>query len=109
ATICMALVIFCVALTEAMRLRRSFREAISIKLSARTSYRKPARSGEGFGIGRNDRFQSFRGAFGQILRRADGLQKIGVLRPQQGEQPFLERLDAIERQRIEIAVDAGID
>src|SRR6202166_5076885 len=45
----------------------------------------------------------------KVARLGDGFEDIGMLVAQRAEQAVLKRAYAVERQRIEIAVDAGID
>src|SRR5918994_37667 len=112
----MALVIFCVALTEAMRLRRSFKLGIErpylsgdpgscengVFTKKTLSLRE--RLGEVLDHVLELRFRVAR----QILRGADRVQDVGVLAAQQREQTILESAHAIERERIEVAVHAGV-
>src|SRR5262245_41324506 len=94
ATICMALVIFCVALVAAMRLRSSLRLAMS---------------GERLGVGLDGAPELAAGGVVEIPRGADGLENVRVIGAHGGQQTLLERAHPIHRQRIEIAVDAGVD
>src|SRR5579864_4534409 len=45
----------------------------------------------------------------KVARLGDGFENIGMLVAQRAEQAVLEGAYAVDRQRIEIAVDAGID
>src|SRR5690606_33681325 len=138
------LVIFCVAFTEAMRLRSSLSEAIRgrpfqsrhpevprearpRRMTAPSPFEaRPLRGlapqGDGAFYGPmggasrkrlregfDRRLELARGLVAEIARRADGLEDVGVLRTDMREQPVLERLHAVERQRIEEAVSAGPD
>src|SRR5262245_7982440 len=90
----MALVIFCVALVAAMRLRRSLRLAMS---------------GERPGVGLDRALELGAGGVVEIARGADRLQNIRVIGAYGGQQALLERAHPVDRERIEIAVDAGVD
>src|SRR5215213_1903739 len=100
ATICMALVIFCVAFTEAMRLRRSLRLGIERSYPA---LRK--RLGEGL----DGALQLGPVVVREVARGADVLQDLRVTAAHVAEQALLEGTHAVDGQRIEIAVDAGVD
>src|SRR5262245_9992845 len=97
ATICMALVIFCVAFTEAIRFLRSFRLAMACASST-------PRLGEGLGEGLDGALQLPGEVVGKIPAVANAAQDIGVLGPQRREQAILEGADAVHWHRIEIAV-----
>src|SRR5687767_1702173 len=113
----MALVIFCVALTEAMRLRRSFKLGIERPYPLRKSgwilrERKSLRERplrERLGVALDNvlelRFRVAR----QVLRSADGFEEIGVLATQEREQTILEGAHPVEGQGVEIAIHAGVD
>src|SRR3984893_855699 len=75
ATICMALVIFCVALTEAIRLRRSFSEGMVSPLHL---FPGAANSSEVLGVGIDNRFEFCPGLVGEILRGANRIEETGV-------------------------------
>src|ERR1700720_2625518 len=106
ATICMALVIFCVALTEAIRLRRSFNEGIVYPLHL---WRGAASSSEALGVGIDNRFEFCPGLVGEILRDANRIEETGVARAHEREEAVLEGPHPVNRKRIEIAIDPGID
>src|SRR6266542_3940986 len=116
----MALVIFCVALVEAMRLRRSFRlgmasdyrlagalpRPLAGKGSARASN---SASRERLRIGVDRALELGRGAVIEVPRGADRLEDFGVLRAHRRQQPVLERVHPRDRDRVEIAVHARVD
>src|SRR5687767_11755870 len=106
ATICMALVIFCVALVEARRTRMSLRLAIqSIPVNAGASIT----SSEGLGVSVDHALQLLLGIAGKVVGLANILEDVAVLGPHQRQQAVLERAHPVDRDRIEIAVHAGID
>src|SRR5262245_1856279 len=106
ATICMALVIFCVALVAAMRTRMSLRLAIqSILANADAS----SSSGERLGVAVDHAFQLRFGVGGKVGGLADVFEDVVVLGPHQRKQALLECAHPGDRERIEIAVHAGID
>src|SRR5438445_12851165 len=98
----MALVIFCVALTEAIRLRRSFNEGMVYPLHL---CQGAANSSEVLGVGIDNRFEFCPGLFRKILRGANRIEERGVARAQEREEPFLEGPRPVNRKRIEIAID----
>ena len=106
ATICMALVIFCVALTEAIRLRKSFSEGMVSPVHICPG---AANSREVLGVGINNRFEFCRGLVGEILRGANRIEETGVARAQEREEPVLEGPHTVNRKCIEVAIDPGID
>src|SRR3954466_13430394 len=153
ATICMALVIFCVALVEARRTRMSLRLAIGLSsrhsalppplagggwgggkagrrktgerkskspLPARKTRRPPPQagevtnerlcvassSGERVGVGFDDAFELGLGGAGKIAGLANVFQDVAVLGADEGQQAFFERAHAVDREAIQIAVDA---
>src|SRR5882724_6679833 len=74
ATICIALVIFCVALVEAMRTRMSLREAIQLRPRG-----APIHLGEALRVA-FDRALQLRGrGVGEVAGLADIFQDVGVL------------------------------
>src|SRR5580658_883210 len=103
----MALVIFCVALVAAIRLRRSLSDGIRSSVYCNALTRMSLR--ECFGIVVNHALKLAGGRVIEITRVADRFQNVGMLVVQLPEQTVLEGADTIDRQRIEIAVDAGID
>src|SRR5215813_5766644 len=82
ATICMALVIFCVALVAAIRLRRSLSEAMV--------QRTTLRSGERPGVIVDDGLELACGPVVEVPRIADRVENVGVLVAQQPQQALLE-------------------
>src|SRR3984893_17359351 len=106
ATICMALVIFCVALTEAIRLRKSFSEGMVSPVHICPG---AANSSEVLGVGIDNRFEFCPGLVGEILRGANRIEETGVARAQEREEPVLEGPHPVNRKRIEVAIDPGID
>src|SRR5512147_2532301 len=105
ATICMALVIFCVALVAAMRTRMSLRLAMSYESR---SLPIPS-SGERLGVAVDHGLEFGRIGIRQVAALADAVEQIDVLAAQQRQQPAFERPHAGDVDRIEIAVDAGIN
>src|SRR5690348_5805341 len=108
----MALVILRVAFTEAMRLRMSFREAmdaLAIWNERRRRLRSEKTSGELLGHLLNYALELGGGSVGQVLAVADVVEDAGVLAPEIQQESLLEGLDLVERHRIAIAVDAGVD
>src|SRR3954463_2488403 len=112
----MALVIFCVALVAAMRTRISLREAMALlrsclgeRLVRRRSCQAKVTLSEGFGITIDRALELGHGRVRKVASLADIFQDVGVLAAQQRQQPVLESAHPVDRQRIEIAVDAGID
>src|SRR3954465_10791269 len=101
ATICMALVIFCVAFTEAMRLRRSLSDGMPYSLLA------VAASGEVLGEAVDLRLELAAQVVAQLLLLADAVQHRPAIGPEMGKQPLLEAPDLVDRKLGEIAVDAG--
>src|SRR5512145_2516753 len=95
----MALVIFCVALTEAMRLRRSFSEGMGGR----------SRSCEILREAVDVTLQGCPKLVGNRLLPADRVENLLALRAHVGEQPALEPPDVHECKPVEIAVDAGED
>src|SRR5262249_14228706 len=86
ATICMALVIFCVALVAAMRLRRSLSDGMDVcDLSERPR------------VVVDDSLELARGCVVEIARIADRSEDISVLVAQKTEQSFLEGSHAVDR------------
>src|SRR5262249_37124365 len=126
-TICMALVIFCVALVAAMRLRRSLRLGMDLTTEdrrRRTEYQRPrsnpapsvlrppfsvVRLRKGLRVALDGALELAGGRIVEIARRADRFEHVGVARAQRGQQPVLERPYAMHRDRIEVAVDARVD
>src|SRR5581483_11584578 len=102
ATICMALVIFCVALVAAMRLRRSLSEGMRAQSI-------PMRSSKRLGIAVDNALELGLGVLVEVAAFANGFKNILVLIVQKSEQPILEGANTIDRQRIEVAVDARIN
>src|SRR5690606_7464311 len=96
---CIALVIFCVALTEAIRLRRSFNEAIPY----------PSASGEVFRESVAVFLELGPQVVAQRLFLTNAFEHILAVRAHTGQKPLLELADLIDPQRIEIAVDARKD
>src|SRR5229473_6210779 len=128
ATICMALVIFCVALVEAMRTRMSLSDAIlsSPRRSDLRSDRKPlfrhARPRAGsrrqikqtslskrLGVTLDRALELGGGVVREIAAVADGVEDVDVLAAQQRQQAVLEGAHLGDRKRVEIAVGAGPD
>src|SRR4051794_11432584 len=103
ATICIALVIFCVALVEAMRTR------MSLRLAIQSFPRAAAALGKALRITIQRGLQLAGGGVGKIAGLSDVLKNVGVLGAHGIEQAFLERAHALDRNRIEIAFDAGLD
>src|SRR5687768_1685703 len=99
ATICMALVIFCVALTEAMRLRRSFSEAMPCLSRSREVLREAV----------DVALQFCANFVRDRLFRADGVEDILAVRTHVRKQAALEPADVGYGQTVEIAVDASED
>src|SRR5262249_37059173 len=105
ATICMALVIFCVALVAAMRTRMSLRLAMGDQILRLT--------GPGLCerlcivVDRGLELASDRVV--KVAAGANGLQDIGVLGMDQMQQSGFERAYAIDRKCVEVPIDAGID
>src|ERR1700722_4816122 len=77
ATICMALVIFCVALVAAMRLRRSLSEGIRGSIYGYALRRRTSR--EGLGVVVDDAFEFGRGAVVEVVGVADRFEDVAVL------------------------------
>src|SRR3954466_11187742 len=111
ATICIALVIFCVALVAAMRTRMSLRLAIGLDLSAcrgaarhhRNCLRKCLRI-------RVDRsLELGGGGVIEVLAVADDVEDALMLGTHQRQQTLLERVHPIDRDGVAVAVDAGIN
>src|SRR5580704_15844884 len=102
----MALVIFCVALTEAIRLRRSFSEGTVSPLHLCPG---AANSSEVLGVGIDNRFEFCARLFGKILRAANRIEETGVARAQEREEPVLKGPHPVNRKRIEVAIDPCID
>src|SRR5262245_45400641 len=96
ATICMALVIFCVALTEAMRLRRSFSEGMGY-------------SRKGVGEFVDGSLELFAGFLGNLVGVADRGEDVRMLGAHEAQKLVLEAPDRGDGKRIEIAVHAGIN
>src|SRR5262245_10518826 len=131
ATICMALVIFCVALVAAMRLRRSFSEGIALlfapscpalsRASTCSSVHvqdvdgrvKPGHddrgSSEGSGVFVDRALELAGRGVIEVARAADRLENVRVLRADRGQEPLFEGAHPVHLNRIEIAVDAGVD
>src|SRR5689334_14731950 len=105
ATICMALVIFCVALVAAMRTRMSLRLAMS---NCSRSLPMPP-SGECLGVAVDHALELGRIGIGQITAFADAVEQIGMLAAQQRQEPALERTHAGDIDGIKIAVDTCVD
>src|SRR5262249_2816043 len=116
----MALVIFCVALVAAMRTRMSLREAISCQspsitasLSCPASLRASTSSlrllPERLREALDHALELGGGLVGEVAAVADAVEQVGMLRAQRGQQSLLERLHPVDRKRIEVAVDAGVD
>src|SRR6516165_1027227 len=123
----MALVIFCVALVEAMRLRRSLRLAMSLRTTddgGRTTdprlpsvftypssvlRRLSSVSREGSGVALDRGLELGGGGFAEVAAGADLLENLRLLVAQERQQALLEGAHARDRDRIEIAVDARID
>src|SRR5947209_5655772 len=100
----MALVIFCVALTEAMRLRRSFNEGIDqLYLDHNLS------SSEILRVGVDNRFKFCICIIGKIPRAAYRFKKWGVARAQESKKPVLKGAYPVNRKGIKIAIDSGVD
>src|SRR5215471_3425246 len=104
ATICMALVIFCVALVAAMRTRMSLREAISCQSPWNTTLAFVV-PGLGSGIhvfvfALRERLREALdhalelgvGLVGEVAAVADAVEQVGMLRAQRGQKSLLERL-----------------
>src|ERR1051325_8295282 len=106
----MALVIFCVALVAAMRTRMSLREAIS---SASQHRIHKHLSGKNLRKRLRETLDHALELGGKVVVEvagvADAVEQVAVLRAQRAQQPFLERLHPVDRDRIEVAVDAGVD
>src|ERR1043166_2780932 len=113
ATICMALVIFCVALVAAMRTRMSLREAISCQspsitaslscpalCRASTSSLRPLR--ERLRVALDHVLELGGEIVAEVARVADAVEQVAVLRAQRAQQPVLERAHAVDRDRIEV-------
>src|SRR3974390_329382 len=101
----MALVIFCVAVVAAMRTRMSLSEAIrdqSLRIT-------PLRLGEGLGVTVDNAFELAGVSVGEIAALADRVEQIAVLGAQQRKQAGFEGAYPVDREWIEIAVDAGPD
>src|SRR3954452_16214835 len=97
ATICMALVIFCVALVAAMRTRMSLREAIPDQSCGVRSLI----SGEGLGVVVDHVLELAGSGVVEIARVADLVEDVAVLAAQQRQQVGLElahlrHLDLVE-------------
>src|SRR5439155_15214528 len=73
------------------------------------SWLSPAASRESLGITVDRALELGRGRVRKIASLADVFQNVGVLAAQERQQPLLERAHPVDRQRIEIAVDARID
>src|SRR3974390_723678 len=122
ATICMALVIFCVALVEAMRTRMSFKLAIAANLPS-SSTPSPHPRGRGdqnracarselskrLGVTLDHRLQLAGGVVREIAGLADAVEDVDILAAQERQQAVLESAHLVERERVEIAVGAGPD
>src|SRR5208337_1350649 len=111
ATICIALVIFCVDLTEAIRFLRSLRDGIAWRLRPAPHVRARGplgsdESGEAGGVGFDRRLELGFGVARKVVGRADRAKNLRVLRAQRGEKAVLERTNLVERQLVEITVDA---
>src|SRR5216684_7843062 len=123
----MALVIFCVALVEAMRTRMSLSEAIlsSPRRSDLRSDRKPlfrhvrplpvmtanqanVSSSKRLGVTLDHGLQLGGGVVAEVAGVADGIEDVDVLAAQKRQQAVLEAAHLGDRKRVEIAVDAGI-
>src|SRR5580704_15425108 len=102
----MALVIFCVALTEAIRLRRSFSEGTVSPLHLCPG---AANSSEVLGVGIDNRFEFSAGLVGEILRGANRVEETGVARAQEREEPVLKSPHPVNGKGIEITIDPGIN
>src|SRR6476619_7934454 len=87
ATICMALVIFCVALVAAMRTRMSLRLAMSY--GSRSLPMRP--SDERLRVTVDQAFELGRIGIRQVTALADAVEQIGVFVAQQRQQPAFER------------------
>src|SRR6185503_590485 len=105
ATICMALVIFCVALVAAMRTRMSLRLAMSYESR---SLPIPS-SGERLRVAVDHALELGRIGIREVAALADAVEQICVLRAHQRQQPAFEGAHTADVHRIKIAVDAGID
>src|SRR5262245_22297028 len=105
ATICMALVIFCVALVAVMRTRMSLRLAMS---NCPRSLPMPP-SGECLGVAVDQAFELGRIGIRQVTALADAVEQIGVLAAQQRQEPGLEWSHASDVHRVKIAVYACVD
>src|SRR5262245_35472529 len=88
-----------------MRTRMSLREAI------RFYSREPLTLslGERLRIALDRALELGRGRIGEVARLADVLENVRVRRAQQRQEPVLEVAHAADAERVEIAVDAGID
>src|SRR3954463_16803805 len=104
ATICIALVIFCVALVEAMRTRMSLRLAIAWSWRC---YRRAL--GERLREAVDHRLQFPGGGVRQVARLAHVFENVGVLGAHERQQPVLEGAHAVHRNGVEITVHAGVD
>src|SRR5712691_11624461 len=129
----MALVIFCVALVAAMRTRMSLRLAISSSASvpscpalcraSTSSFVAHVKDVDGRDKPGHDDQQSREG-LGEFVDRglelacggvievpavADGVEDAGILAAYRYQQALLEGLHPVDRDRIEVAVDPGID
>src|SRR5664279_4517194 len=117
ATICMALVIFCVALVEAMRTRMSFSEAIlsSPRRSgpqdptASPSFVRPGgapghdgKSSKTLGVTLDRALQLGGRIVAEVAAVADGVEDIDVLAAQKRQQTVLEAAHLGHRKRVEI-------
>src|SRR4030081_669322 len=122
----MALVIFCVALVEAMRTRMSLSEAILSpprRSDPRSDRKPPFRHGrlamtanqanlfssKRLGVTFDHRLELGGGVVGKIAAIADGIENIDMLAAEQRQQTVLEFADLADRNGVEIAVDAGVD
>src|SRR4051794_18330730 len=134
----MALVIFCVALVEAMRTRMSLSEAIlspprrpdrhdpTASLSSiKSGHKREAclranapgqnvnqpngRSSKRLGESLDHGLQLGGGIVAEIAGFADRVQNLDVLAAQQRQQAVLEAAHLVDRERVEIAVGAGPD
>src|SRR6266540_5609158 len=66
-------------------------------------------SSKRLGVGVDRGLELAGGCVAQIAALADVVENVGVLVAQQHEQALLERLHPVDRDRVEVAVDAGID
>src|SRR5215470_3900829 len=106
----MALVIFCVALVAAMRTRMSLRLAIyrlAPKGLTRTAKGQSSRKRLGEFVDRG--LELAGGGVVEVAAVADGVEDALVLAADRHQQALLERLHPVDRDRVEIAVDPGID